>query len=156
MNDQASTSKMNSVYQVPSTSSSSQPSSFPSSATKSASQSSAVACANGSTTAAQNEKNRALFLIVYKFLQQQMNENQNLNAVQKESLEVVVHCLGYAFQFFEFDYVENNLQKIYDFFEKHKHDHKKNVSIGKTLHLLKIISPVFYLKHVIISPDCLF
>lgn len=51
-----------------------------------------------------------------------MNENQSLNAVQKESLEVVVHCLGYAFQFFEFDFVEHNLEKIYEFFIKHKKD----------------------------------
>lgn len=72
-----------------------------------------------------NEKTRKLYLIVYKFLQQQLNENPSLDDMQKESLEVIVNCLGYAFQFFEFDYVEHTLPKIYEFFEKHKHESKK-------------------------------
>lgn len=83
----------------------------------------------GSNTASAVQKNddktRKLYLIVYKFLQQQLSDNHNLDDTQKESLEVIVNCLGYAFQFFEFDYIEHTLPKIYDFFEKHKHDSKK-------------------------------
>lgn len=74
-----------------------------------------------------DENNHKLFLIVYKFLQQQMAENDSLSALQKESLEVTIQCLGYAFQFYEFDNPDNNLQTLYEFFEKHKNEfaHKK-------------------------------
>lgn len=83
-----------------------------------------------SSSKTDKEKNHQLFLIVYKFLQQQMAENNSLNALQKESLEVIVQCLGYSFQFYEFDHVENDLQSLYEFFEKHKNDftRKKYVS----------------------------
>ena len=73
-----------------------------------------------------NEKNYKLFLIVYKFLQQQMAENDNLSALQKESLEVTIQCLGYAFQFYEFDNPDNDLQTLYEFFEKHKNEFAHN------------------------------
>lgn len=74
-----------------------------------------------------------------------MNENQSLNAVQKESLEVVVHCLGYAFQFFEFDFVEHNLEKIYEFFVKHKKDMGiENVSYFHLIHSFVFQSVLFF------------
>lgn len=79
----------------------------------------------------ENEKNYKLFLIVYKFLQQQMAENDSLSALQKESLEVTIQCLGFAFQFYEFDNPDTNLQTLYEFFEKHKNEfaNKKYVSV---------------------------
>lgn len=126
MDAPASSSKASNKVETPSTSSMGIDSAPPNLPNTSSSKTVASGGSKTVSCASQNDdKTRKLYLIVYKFLQQQMTENQNLNATQKESLEVIVHCLGYAFQFFEFDYVEHSLPKIYDFFEKHKHDFKK-------------------------------
>lgn len=126
MEGQASTSKAGIRNEIPTTSCNTHGSALPGGSEKMNNSLNTSSTSKTLSTITQNdEKTRKLFLIIYKFLQQQMNENQNLNAVQKESLEVVVHCLGYAFQFFEFDFVEHSLQKIYDYFEKHKHDFRR-------------------------------
>lgn len=129
MDEQASTSKKQSNHEIPCTSNTIVDQRF--------TNSSNISSSNGSSEAVDiqnNEKIRKLYLIIYKFLQQQMIENQNLNATQSEALEVIVHCLAYAFQFFEFDQVEPSLPEIYDFFEKHAHIFKKNENVSLYFH----------------------
>lgn len=124
MDEQASSSKTQGSHEIPGTSNTI--------VDQRSKHSSNISSFNGSSETADiqnSEKKRKLYLIIYKFLQQQMTENQNLNATQSEALEVIVHCLAYAFQFFEFDQVEHSLPEIYDFFEKHAHIFKKNENV---------------------------